>query len=57
MGRVLLAEAAVLAERKLFFHLFLVTLRVMSNAAARRTLEFHHCILDLSHTSLNYPTV
>ena len=50
MGGVFLAEAAVLGERKLFFHLFLVTLRIMRNAAASTTLELGHVVLDCSHT-------
>ena len=49
MRIVLLAEAAVLAERQFFLHFFLITLRVMSDAAAYRTLEFYHCIFNLSH--------
>ena len=51
MGGVFLAEAAVLRERKLFFHLFLVTLRIMRNAATSTKLELGHVVLDCSHTS------
>ena len=52
MGVILPAETAVLAERELFFDFFLVPLGVVRDAAAYGTLEFHHRIFDLSHTSI-----
>ncbi len=48
---VLLAKLAILGELKLFLDLFLVPLGVVRDAAARRTFEFYHRILDLSHNS------
>jgi len=51
MGGVLLAEATVLGERKLFFHLFLIALGIVRNPAASTTLQFGHVVFDLAHTS------
>lgn len=50
MGGVLLAEAAVLGEGELFFHLLLIALGVVRNSSARATLELCHVVLDFSHT-------
>lgn len=50
MGGVFLAEAAVLRKGELFFHLLLITLRIMRNAATSTTLELGHVVLDHSHT-------
>ena len=49
MKRVLLAETAVLHERKLLFHLLLVPLRIRRDARAFGTLHFRHVVLDLPH--------
>ena len=51
MGGVFLAEAAVLRERKFFFHLLLITLGVMRNTATSTTLELRHVVFNLAHTS------
>lgn len=50
VGRVLLAELAVLGKRELLLHLLLVALGVVVDAPARGTLQFRHRVLDLSHT-------
>ena len=57
MGRVLLAETAILAQSQLFFHLFLIALRVMRDAATQRTLQFYHGIFDLPHIVLNNSSI
>ena len=56
VGGVFLAEATVLRERKLFFHLFLVTLGVMRNSATSTTLELGHVVFNHSHTRVPLKT-
>lgn len=48
----LLAEFAVLLERKLFLHFLLVALGVMRDTATHRALEFGHVFLDLAHNNV-----
>lgn len=50
MGGILLAELAILGEYQLFFHFLLVALGIVSDPATQRTLEFYHCIFNLSHS-------
>ena len=57
MGRVLLAEAAILAQGQLFLHLLLVAFGVMRDAATQRTLQFYHRIFDLSHIVLDNSSI
>lgn len=44
------AEAAILAERELLLHFFLITLGIVRDATAYGTLELYHRIFDLSHS-------
>ena len=50
MGGILLAEAAIFAQFKLFFHLFLVALGVVCDASTGTALELRHVVFDLAHT-------
>jgi len=52
--RIFLAETAIFAECKLFFHLFLIAFGVMRDTATQRTLQFYHRIFYLSHISVDY---
>ncbi len=50
VGGVLLAEAAIFTQRKLFLHLLLIALGVMRNLSAQTTLQLGHVVLNLAHT-------
>ncbi len=47
----LLAEFAVLLERKLLFHFLLVALGVVRDTATNRALQFGHVFLNLAHSN------
>ena len=57
---MLLAETAMLLERKLLLHLLLVPLRVGRDAPTFGTFQLRHVFLDLSHIrvkKITLPTV
>ena len=50
MDGILLAESAIFAEFQFLFHLLLVTLGVVCDAATETAFELHQRIFNLSHT-------
>lgn len=57
MESILLAEFAVLLERKFLLDLLLVALGVVRDAATFRALQLGHVVLDLAHKENKYDLV